>query len=127
MEYHNKILCVSFSELTDGIIKKNTLWSSVARKNIECVRRGGGEGCEALYAWTSIPEKYKRPFIEKYGDPAKVVKEQMIVETVRLDSAAREFYEEYTYEVDGERKHLTAKLVEEYTINASVLRLEKPH
>jgi|GEM_PF-3628538 len=51
MEYHNKILCVSFSELTDGIINRNTLRSSITRKNIECVRRGGGEGCEALYAW----------------------------------------------------------------------------
>ena len=86
MEYHNKILCVSFSELTDGIINRNTLRSSITRKNIECVRRGGGEGCEALYAWSSIPEKYKHPFIEKYGDPSKVVKEQMIVDTVRLDS-----------------------------------------
>ncbi|WP_311378435.1 kinase [Alloprevotella tannerae] len=122
MEYHNKILCVSFSELTDGIVKASTIRQNVLRKNIECVRRGGGEGCEALYAWSSIPEKYKLPFIEKYGDPAKVVKAQMIAETVRLDSSAREFYEEYTYEVDGERKHLTAKLVEEYTINASVLR-----
>lgn len=122
MEYHNKILCVSFSELTDSIIKADTLLKNVLRKNIECVRRGGGEGCEALYAWSSIPEKYKRLFIEKYGDPSKVVKEQMIVETVRMDSAAREFYEEYTYEVDGERRHLTAKLIEEYTANASVLR-----
>lgn len=109
MEYHNKILCVSFSELTGGIITRDTLIKNTTRKNIECVRRGGGEGCEALYAWSSIPEKYKRPFIEKYGDPSKVVKEQMIVDTVRLDSAAREFYEEYTYEVGGER------------------RLEKPH
>jgi len=55
MEYYNNVLCVSFGELTAGIITRDTLIKNTTRKNIECVRRGGGEGCEALYAWESIP------------------------------------------------------------------------
>ena len=123
MEYYNKILCVSFGELTAGIITRNTLRSNITRKNIECVRRGGGEGCEALYAWESIPAKYRRLFVEKYGDPVEKIKQEIIQKTLRLDAGAREFYEGYTYEKDGGRQHLTGKLIEEYTINASVIKM----
>ena len=122
MEYYNNILCVSFADLTAGVISRNTLRSNITRKNIECVRRGGGEGCEALYSWASIPEKYKRAFVEKYGDPVEKMKQAQIQKTLRLDVKAREFYEDYTYEKDGARQHLTAKLIEEYTVNASVIR-----
>ena len=123
MEYYNKILCVSFGELTAGIITRNTLRSNITRKNIECVRRGGGEGCEALYAWESIPAKYKQLFVERYGDPEEKMKQEMIQKTLRLDAGAREFYEGYTYEKDGGRQHLTGKLIEEYTVNASVIKM----
>ena len=123
MEYYNKILCVSYGELTAGILARNTLRSNITRRNIECVRRGGGEGREALYAWDSIPAKYKRLFVEKYGDPVEKVKHEMAQKSLRLDAKAREFYENYTYERYGERQHLTEKLIEEYTVNASVIRM----
>ena len=123
MEYYNNVLCVSFGELTAGIITRDTLIKNTTRKNIECVRRGGGEGCEALYAWESIPTKYKQLFVEKYGDPEEKMKQEMIQKTLRLDAGAREFYEAYTYEKDGGRQHLTGKLIEEYTINASVIKM----
>lgn len=123
MEYYNNILCVSFGELTAGVIKADTLLKNCIRKNIECVRRGGGEGCEALYAWESIPEKYRRLFVEKYGDPVEKMKQEQIQKTLRLDAGAREYYEAYTYEKDGDRQHLTGKLIEEYTVNASVIKM----
>ena len=47
MEYYNKILCVTFAELTGGrdpVMKANTLKCNVQRCNIACARRGGGEG-----------------------------------------------------------------------------------
>ena len=123
MEYHNKILCVTFREMTAGIMRAETIRQNVCRHNIECVRRGGGEGREALYAWYSIPAKYKRLFVEKYGDPEEVMKKEQAEKTLRLDAKAREFYEDYTYERYGERQHLTEKLIEQYTVNASVIRL----
>ena len=47
--------------------------------------------------------------------------------SIKKDAKAREYYEAYTYmDKDGQERHLTEKMIEEYTINASVLgELEK--
>lgn len=130
MEYYNKILCVTFAELTGGrdpVMKANTLKCNVQRSNIACARRGGGEGTQALYVWSSIPEKYRRRFVATYGDPEEKMREAMTKASIKIDAKAREYYEAYTYmDKDGEERHLTEKMIEEYTINASVLgELEK--
>ena len=130
MEYYNKILCVTFAELTGGrdpVMKANTLKCNVQRCNIACARRGGGEGSQALYVWSSIPEKYRRRFVATYGDPEEKMREAMTKASIKIDAKAREYYEAYTYmDKDGQERHLTEKMIEEYTINASVLgELEK--
>ena len=130
MEYYNKILCVTFAELTGGrdpVMKANTLKCNVQRCNIACARRGGGEGTQALYVWGSIPEKYRRRFVATYGDPEEKMREAMTKASIKIDAKAREYYEAYTYmDKDGQERHLTEKMIEEYTINASVLgELEK--
>ena len=125
MEYFNKILCVTYAELTggsDAVIKAATLRQNMSRGNIVSVHRGGGEGGQALYAWSSIPQKYKARYMERYGDPEQRMKEAMMRDRIKLDSEAREWYEAFTYEKNGTREHLTEKLIEEYTINASVLK-----
>lgn len=130
MEYYNKILCVTFAELTGGVepvMKASTLRQNVCRSNIACARRGGGEGTQALYVWSSIPEKYRRRFVAAYGDPEEKMREAMTKASIKIDAKAREYYEAYTYmDKDGQERHLTEKMIEEYTINASVLgELEK--
>lgn len=130
MEYYNKILCVTFAELTGGrdpVMKANTLKCNVQRSNIACARRGGGEGTQALYVWSSIPEKYRRRFVATFGDPEEKMREAMTKASIKIDAKAREYYEAYTYmDKDGQERHLTEKMIEEYTINASVLgELEK--
>ena len=125
MEYYNKILCVTYGELTGGsnaVITGGTLLKNVTRGNIVSVHRGGGEGGQALYAWSSIPQKYKARYMERYGDPEQRMKEAMMRNRIKLDSEAREWYEAFTYEKNGKQEHLTEKLIEEYTINASVLK-----
>ena len=125
MEYFNKILCVTYAELTggsDAVIKAATLRQNMSRGNIVSVHRGGGEGGQALYAWSSIPQKYKARYMERYGDPEQRMKEAMMRDRIKLDSEAREFFENFTYEKNGKQEHLTEKLIEEYTINASVLK-----
>lgn len=50
MEYFNKILCVTYAELTggnDAVISGGTLLKNVTRGNIASVHRGGGEGRQA--------------------------------------------------------------------------------
>lgn len=125
MEYYDKMLCVTYAELTCGespVMKPCTLGLNVWRGNIVCARRGGGEGGAALYVWASIPAKYRMKFVAMYGEPESIMRSRMLRDTVRMDSAAREWYAGYTYEgVDGEARHLSSRLIEEYTLNASVL------
>ena len=54
---------MTYDELTatgrDGepVMKRETIKSNITRKNIERVKRGGGEGGNALVVWNSIPLK----------------------------------------------------------------------
>ena len=79
MEYYNNILCVTYTELTEGddaVITAATLRQNMRRGNIQCARQGKGEGNYALYIYASLPEKYRMRYEEKYGDPKAVLKKQ---------------------------------------------------
>jgi len=124
MEYYNKTLCVTFKELTEGgIITGPTLLKNVQRGNIQCANRGGGEGSKALYVYASLPMKYRMMFEAKYGKPADVLKAQDLKERVKEDSNARVFYEAFEYDLNGVQTRLSQKLIDEYTGNASVLKM----
>lgn len=124
MEYYNKMLCVTEAELiggSDPVMKKGTLKSNIFRKNIFCVSRGGGEGRCALYSFDSMPEKYRKRFMQKYGNPEEVLREGEMRKAVKYDKCARAFYEEYLYLKNDEYATLDEELKAEYTTNASVL------
>lgn len=126
MEYYNRTLCVTFEELTNGdspIIKADTLRQNMKRGNIQCARQGKGEGNYALYVYASLPMKYRMMFESKYGKPADVLKAQECQEWVKEDDQARAFYEAFEYDLNGVQTRLSQKLIDEYTQNASVLRL----
>ena len=48
-------------------------------------------GGYTLYAWNSIPQKYKARYMERYGDPEQCMKKAMMRDRIKLDSEAREF------------------------------------
>lgn len=126
MEYFNKILCVTFEELSGGdspVIAGPTLMKNVQRGKIQCARRGGGECTIALYVYASLPVKYRMKFEEKYGKPSDVLKQQELKDWVREDSKAREFFEAFEYDLNGVQTRLSQKLINEYTSNATVLGL----
>ena len=126
MEYFNKTLCVTFDELTNGdspIIKADTLRQNMKRGNIQCARQGKGEGNYALYVYASLPMKYRMMFEAKYGKPADVLKAQELKEWVKEDGDARAFYEAFEYDLNGVQTRLSQKLIDEYTSNASVLKM----
>jgi hypothetical protein len=96
----------------------------LSRGNIERAHRGGGEGNRALIVYDSLPARYKEKYVAMYGDPDKKLKETMVKETMKLDTAAADFYAGYTYpSKTGERVHLKNELQEDYTVNASVLKI----
>ena len=122
MEYYNKTLCVTFDELTSGgIISGSTLMKNVQRGNIQCARQGKGEGNYALYVYASLPMKYRIMFEAKYGNPSDVLKAQELKDCVKEDSDARLFFESFEYDLNGVQTRLSQKLIDEYTLNASVV------
>lgn len=124
MEYYKKTLCVTFDELTtNGIIAGSTLMKNVQRGNIVCARQGKGEGNYALYVYASLPMKYRMMFEAKYGKPADVLKAQKLKEWVKEDDKGRAFFEAFEYDLNGVQTRLSQKLIDEYTNNASVLKM----
>ena len=126
MEYYKRKLCVTFEELTSGsapVIKAFTLRQNMKRGNIDCARHGKGEGNYALYVYASLPMKYRMMFEAKYGKPADVLKAQELKEWVKEDGDARAFYKAFEYDLNGVQTRLSPKLIDEYTQNASVLKL----
>ena len=117
MEFYNKILCVTFEELTGGdepVIKGNTLSQNVCRGNIQCARQARGEGNYALYVYASLPKKYRMRFVEKYGDPKDVLERQELQDYMQVDEEARKFYESFEYDLNGVQTRLSQKLIDEY-------------
>lgn len=126
MEYYKKILCVSYDELTGGsdpVVKVGTLLSLQYRKKVMAAQRGGGEGKQALYIYASLPDKYKARFEAKYGDPAEVLKQEQMKKQLVIDTKARDWYELFEYDLNGVQTHLDERLIDEYTLNASVLNV----
>ena len=126
MEYYKKILCVSYEELTGGndpVIKPGTFKSLRHRKNVSMAQRGGGEGTQALIVYASLPDKYKARFEAKYGDPAECLKTEQMKKQLVIDTEARDWYELFEYDLNGVQTHLDERLIDEYTLNASVLNV----
>ncbi len=120
MEYFDNILCVTYKELLD-IMPKGTLNSQLSREKLDVVSRGGGENNPALYAYSSLPEKYKKRWVERHGEPEKQMREEIIRNIVKRDEKAENFFEEYRYDKNGELVALPEDVKKEYTWNASVL------
>ena len=126
MEYYNKILCVTYEELTTGdhpVIKVGTFKSLRHRGHLMMAKRGGGEGSQALIVYSSIPDKYREVFEAKYGSPNDVLKKQQMKDKLTIDGEARSYYEAFEYDLNGVQRHLSNDLIEEYTLNASVMNL----
>ena len=122
MEYYNKLVCVTFEDLiSDHIMKEGTLKSLLSRGRIQYARRGRGEGSPALIVYNSLPEKYRKVFENIYGNPEEEIKKAMMKDKVTLDGSARSWYEGFEYDLNGRQTRLEERLIEEYTLNASVL------
>ena len=126
MEYYRGDLCVTYEELTGGdnpVASASTIRQNIVRRNIVRARQGGGEGHCALIVYSSLPEKYRRRFVERYGDPEDMMKDERDRSRVKPDARAREWFAAFEYELNGVRTPLSERKIAEYTTNASVLNL----
>ena len=122
MEMFNGKIAVTVAELTDNangnaVMSMSQYRHSIARQKVTVLRRGCN--CTpALIEYDSLPERFQRAFVAKYGDPHELSRDDK--PHLAINDQAREYYAGVTLP-DG--KHLTQELIEEYTLNASVLDL----
>lgn len=122
MEIFQNNIAVTVEELTSeqggkAVMTMGNYKTLVKRDKITVLRRGCN--CTpALVEWASLPDRFKRAFVEKWGDPEKLMRDDR--PHLAMNDAAREFFARVTLP-DGKR--LTQELIEEYSLNASVLDL----
>ncbi len=126
MEYYNKIICVTFEDLTSGkgaIMTKGAL-DKILYRNPSLRLRRPARDLPTLIDYYSLPLRYRRVFEEKNGDPKTLLEKEAVKATLILDTKAREYFTGYRYDKGTEKDtSLPEELIEEYTINASVLNI----
>lgn len=121
MEYLGNIIAVTVADLTrsddgDAIMTLSNYQKLAHRGNLNVLRPGKGLGHPALIEFASLPERFRQKFVEKYGDPQRLLNKDR--DMLKYDEKARAFYAEYRLE-DG--SSLKGEHQEEYLVNASVL------
>ena len=122
MEMFNGKIAVTVAELTDNangdaVMNWNTYKNMTFRQKVTVLRRGCKD-TPALIEYDSLPERFQKAFVAKYGDPHELSRDDK--PHLAINDQAREYFAGAT---TGDGKHLSAERIEEYTINASVLDL----
>ena len=117
MEMYANKLCISYSELTDGIMSGASILKMQQRGQLQQVRRACYGNC-ALYVVESLPQKYRVEVYRRYPDAQEKADSKPFVESVEPDGAAMQFFAEYVLS-DG--RHLTADKQQEYSNNSAIL------
>lgn len=145
MEMYNGKVCVTYDELTscangEPVIGYKALAMYLYRNPHARANVRGGLDNYALIDYSALNSRHRRRFEAKYGgDPAQLIKERQAAEAaaatgdaamiaaespvLKMDEQAREFYRAYRYMRRGMETALPDKLVEQYTVNASVLNM----
>lgn len=130
MEVYEGKIAVTFDELTataggEAVMARGTLKGLLARHPEYRLSKGGGLGQVCRIDFDMLRDYYKKRFISKYGDPRKILAEQALRAELNLtiDANARQYYSNYRYTLRGELKALPEAIVEELTLNASILKL----
>ncbi|MGM9774470.1 MAG: kinase [Candidatus Egerieousia sp.] len=116
MEVFKGNICVTVAELTDtttgeAVMSRSNYDILVYRRRLLVARAGKGMDNHALIDWQSLPERFKSRYIAKYGDRAEELKNAD--NAFATDTAAYEYFSSLGLKEDK---------IDEYTLNASVLR-----
>lgn len=121
MEYHGKILCISFQDLTqepDPIMSVPNYKKLAAAGKINVVRGGRGMGGYALVELATMPKRFQDKIKDKYGDMKEDILKNWFGSHFRINAKARAFYTRYRFD-NGDA--LPPEHINEYTTNASVI------
>lgn len=122
MEIFDHKIAVTVEELTsdiggDAVMSRNNYRVLTQRKRITVLRRGCN-CAPALVEYASLPERFRTRFVEKYGDPKEMMRKEKPHLAINAD--AKEYFVAAKL---ANGKNLTDELIEQYTLNASVLDL----
>lgn len=132
MDWYNKILIVTFKELTAPnpdatedakglkVMSVSNYKKLTNAEKINVVRAGGGAETPALLEYESLPPRFKDRFKLIWGDPYATIKESMMKNEVETDRAARDFFAGYQF-ADG--SYIPDDFQTKYVQNASVLNI----
>lgn len=125
MELYNGIVCVSYSELTEGdapVVKSNTLSSWLKRGKARHARKAYGQGVEALIEYHTLPAQVREAIVERYGNPEALKYKQSAEHVLLIDEAASRYYHyDYRYVKGNSEVRLPNDIADEYTTNASMM------
>ena len=125
-EYHNNQLGVQARVLVEGrdadgnslqLISGRALRNRIENNYIKRLR-AQGPNTPTLVKWDTLPRDWQKLLIETFGEPQRQVKQSLFEKHYYRDGRAIEFYTNYRL-TDG--KLLPDDVIDEYTLNASVL------
>lgn len=122
MEIYDGKIAVTVEELTsdqggDAVMSSEN-YKALAKRNRVTVLRRGCRCTPALIEYASLPDRFKEAFRAKYGDPKEIMKKEK--PHLAINAEAKEYFAQATL---ASGKNLTEELIEQYTMNASVLDL----
>ena len=123
MEYYDDTLCISHTELTDGIMTNAALMHACRRNKGLRVRRACN-GKPALYAVEKLSSEYRAEVKRRYIDNEEQVKARAFIDTIVMDQVAAAYYEE-VYIGAGRRLNHEKRML--YTNSASILNAIQAH
>ena len=126
MQRYGQTIAVTVEDLTrsddgEAVMTYTTYEKLSSRKRLKKIDSGGGLGRRVQIEYSSLPERFRKRFEAKYGDPEELLRQDK--PALVINAEARRFFagiEPGTFRLpNGET--LPDDKVEEYTLNASVL------
>lgn len=94
MEYINNELYLEFDEFVPSVMTKKNYDYHRGVSNID-VLGYGGNGRTVYIKYESLPQKHKAKVLEVYGCPYKYVLRKPLLNSIKHDQAAQDFYTNY--------------------------------
>lgn len=117
-EYHQNILCVQGGWLyREASIMTESNYKKLRSKYFKVLRRAS-RNTPALIDFDSIPERFRKIIIERFGDPRATTKHIHFKDYLVYDTEAQEYFANYTLD-SGDA--LPEKNIKEYVANAIIL------
>lgn len=127
METYNGIVCISRSALIispdnpNGLLTRGNYDYYQGKGRLRIIRNGGGEGNSTLIDFDSLPQKYKKLAIERFGDPVVESQKEGLLKNIKIKNEAVSFFKEHRIEYTDKIESLPDEIQELYVNNAAVL------